>query len=122
MLPFFDVRDELSVYDGIVIRGERVVVPKSLPRDTLYRFHHAHSGVVSILSLARESIYWSGMSGEIKHLSKCVMSAGRLTRSSLRRLFLVKCPTGHGRKSRLTCLLTGDGTISFVLITILRSG
>ena len=92
VLPFFDVRDELSVYDGIVIIGERMVVPKSLRRDTLYRFHHAHSGVVSILSLARESIYWSGMSGEIKQLSKCVMSAGRLTRSSLRRLFPREVP------------------------------
>ena len=38
VLPFFDVRDELSVYDGIVIRGERVVVPKSLRRDMLYAY------------------------------------------------------------------------------------
>ncbi|PFX34058.1 Retrovirus-related Pol polyprotein from transposon 17.6 [Stylophora pistillata] len=66
VLPFFDVRDELSVCDGIVIRGERVVVPKSLPRDMLYRLHYAHSGVVSTLLLARESVYWPGMSGEIK--------------------------------------------------------
>ena len=56
MLPFFDVRDELSVYNGIVIRGERVVVPKSLHRDVLYRRHYAHSGVVSTLSLAREML------------------------------------------------------------------
>ena len=66
VLPFFDVRDELSVCDGIVIRGETVVVPKSLRRDMLYRLHYAHSGVVSTLLLARESIYWPGMSAEIK--------------------------------------------------------
>ena len=35
VLPFFDVLDELSVRDGIVIRGERVVVPKSLRRVAL---------------------------------------------------------------------------------------
>ncbi|PFX30613.1 hypothetical protein AWC38_SpisGene4580 [Stylophora pistillata] len=46
VLPFFDVRDELSVCDGIVIRGERVVVPKSQRRDMLYRLHYAHSGVI----------------------------------------------------------------------------
>lgn len=57
MLPFFEVRDELSVYGGIGIRGERVVVPKSLRRGMLYRLHWAHSVVVSILSLAKESIY-----------------------------------------------------------------
>ena len=66
VLPFFGVRDELSVCDGIVIRGERVVVPKSLRRDMLYRLHYAHSGVVSAFLLARECIYWPGMSGEIK--------------------------------------------------------
>ena len=53
VLPFFDVRDE---FNGIVIRGERVVVPKSLHRDVLYRRHYAQSGVVSTLSLAREML------------------------------------------------------------------
>ena len=42
------------------------MVPKSLRRDMLYRLHYAHSGVVSTLLLARESIYWPGMSAEIK--------------------------------------------------------
>lgn len=66
VLPFFDVRGELSVYNGIVSRGQRVVVPKSLRRDMMYRLHYAHSGVVSTFALARESIYCPGMSGEIK--------------------------------------------------------
>lgn len=60
------LRGELSVYNGIVSRGQRVVVPKSLRRDMMYRLHYAHSGVVSTLSLARESIYCPGMSVEIK--------------------------------------------------------
>ena len=42
------------------------MVPKSLRRDMLYRLHYAHSGVVSTLLRARESIYWPGMSSEIK--------------------------------------------------------
>ena len=72
VLPYFDIRDELSVYDGVVIRGERVVVPMSLRRDMLRRLHYAHSGVVSTLSLARESIYWPGMSSEIKQfIERC---------------------------------------------------
>ena len=42
------------------------MVPKSLRRDMLYRLHYAHSGVVSAFLLARESIYWPGMSGLLK--------------------------------------------------------
>ena len=101
VLPFFDIRDELSVYDGVVIRGERVVVPMSLRRDTLRRLHYAQSGVVSILSQARESIY-TGRECAVKSSSllKGVKYAGRLTGSSQRRhSFLMKFPTGHGRKS-----------------------
>ena len=56
-------------------------------------------------------------------LSKCVTSAGRLTGSSLRRhSSLTKSPTGHVRNLELSCSLTRIRTISFVLITILRSG
>ena len=58
VLPFFDVRDELCVCNGIIRGGGEVVVPKSLRQDMLYCLHYAHSGVVSTLSLARESIYW----------------------------------------------------------------
>ena len=43
-----------------------MVVPNSLRRGMLYRLLYAHSRVLSTLSLARESIYWPGMSGEIK--------------------------------------------------------
>ena len=56
-------------------------------------------------------------------LLKGVKSAGSLTGSSQRRhSFLMTFPTGHGRKSELTCLLTGVETMSFVLIITLRSG
>ena len=49
-----------------------MVVPLSLRRDMLRRLHYAHSKVVSTLSLARESIYWPGMSSEIKQfIERC---------------------------------------------------
>ena len=65
VLPYFGIR-ELSVDDDVVVRGERLVIPKSLRRDLIRRLHYAHSGVVSTLSQARECIYWPGMSSEIK--------------------------------------------------------
>ena len=39
VLPFFDIRDELSGYNGVVIRGKRVVFPMSLRRDMLRCLH-----------------------------------------------------------------------------------
>ena len=56
VLPYFGIRDELSVDDDVVFRGERLLIPKSLRRDLIRRLHYAHSGVVSTLSRARECI------------------------------------------------------------------
>ena len=66
VLPFYDIHDKLSVYNGIIVRRKRVVVPKSLLQDMLYQLPYAHSGIASTLLLAGESIYWPGLSGEIK--------------------------------------------------------
>ena len=51
--PYFGIRDELSVYEEIVVRGERVGVPQSLRREMMNRLHYAHTGIVSSLSRAR---------------------------------------------------------------------
>ena len=70
--PYFGVRDELSIYEGIVVRGERVVIPMSLRREMMNRLHYAHSGVVSSLSRARESMYWPGISSEVRQfIERC---------------------------------------------------
>ena len=58
----------MSVDDDVVVRGERIVLPKLLRQDLKRQLHHAHSGVVSTLSRARECIYWPGMSSEIKQV------------------------------------------------------
>ena len=89
----------------------------------LYRLHYAHSGVVSTVLLARESIYWPGMSGEIKQfIEMCDVCRAFDRKQPKETLIPHEVPASHGRKLELTCSLTGVGTISFVLITILLSG
>jgi len=67
LTPFFGIRDELSMQDGIVLRGEQVVIPKSLQHQRVNRVHYAHTGITSSLSRARECIYWPGTSTDVKH-------------------------------------------------------
>ena len=68
ILPYFGIRDELSVDDHVVVWGERLVIPKSLSLNLMRRLHYAHSSVVSSLSRARGCIHWPGMSSEIHQL------------------------------------------------------
>ena len=56
-LPYFDVRDCLSVVDGILLKGEVVVIPMA---------HSAHLGRDSMLRRARGTVYWPNMASDIK--------------------------------------------------------
>lgn len=71
-LPYFNIRDELSIHDGLVFRGERIIVPYSLRVEMMKTVHSSHLGVESSLRRARECLYWPGISAEIKQfVSKC---------------------------------------------------
>ena len=66
--PYFHVRDELSVQDGIIFRGARCVVPRSLRPDLLSQIHSSHSGVEACRQRARDTLYWPNMNAEISDL------------------------------------------------------
>ena len=58
VIPYFHFRDELSVQDGSIFKGERVVIPQSIQRDMLKRIHSSHIGVEGCLRRAHVCHYW----------------------------------------------------------------
>ena len=81
--PYFDYRDELTVQDGIVLRGERVVIPTSMRKQLKAEVRSGHSGINSCLRRARELIFWSRMSSEIRQYIESVTSVHLMAPSSL---------------------------------------
>lgn len=70
--PYFSFADELSVQDGIIFKGERVVVPASMRSEMKKDIHQSHLGVSGCTRRAREVLFWPGMSGEIQeYISQC---------------------------------------------------
>ena len=43
--PFWSYRDELSVEDGVILKRERVLIPKNMQADVLQRVHAVHQGI-----------------------------------------------------------------------------
>jgi len=43
--PFWPFRGELSLYNGLLLYGSRLVVPVKLRAETLYKIHHGHQGI-----------------------------------------------------------------------------
>ena len=57
LLPFFQRKSSLSVVDGVLLFGERVIIPSSLKNRTLKQFHFGHQGVSRMKALARGQIW-----------------------------------------------------------------
>ena len=73
--PYFTKRSELSVEDGCVLWGARVVVPPQGRSKILTELHEAHPGESRMKALARSYVWWPGMDQEIvkkvKGCDKC---------------------------------------------------
>ncbi len=68
--PYFTFRDKLTVHDGLVFKGEQVIVPESMRYSIKEQLHLSHLGNENMLRRARECTYWPGMSNDIKHISE----------------------------------------------------
>uniref|UniRef100_A0A8C6ULU0 Gypsy retrotransposon integrase-like protein 1 n=1 Tax=Neogobius melanostomus TaxID=47308 RepID=A0A8C6ULU0_9GOBI len=63
---YWPYRDEISAQNGILFRGQRVVIPKSLRTEMLARIHASHIGGEACYRQARETLFWPNMQAEIK--------------------------------------------------------
>ena len=66
--PYWCFRDELTILDGLVMKGNRVVVPSALRAETLARLHGGHQGLTTTLQRTRRSVYWPNMQDDISDL------------------------------------------------------
>ncbi|XP_062568299.1 uncharacterized protein K02A2.6-like [Saccostrea cucullata] len=58
------VETELSVVDGIVLRGSRILLPKCLRKQTIQLAHEGHQGIVRTKQRLREKVWWPGIDTE----------------------------------------------------------
>ena len=66
--PYWNRRLELSVYDGCLLWGSRVVVSPPGRNQALRELHGGHPGCSRMKSLTRMFCWWPGMDAEIETL------------------------------------------------------
>ena len=70
--PYWPYQDELSVEDGLVMKSDRVVVPKVLQKSVLETIHSAHQGIEKCKLRARTCVFWCNINKYIEALiSRC---------------------------------------------------
>ncbi|KAJ8369334.1 hypothetical protein SKAU_G00093620 [Synaphobranchus kaupii] len=63
---YWPFRDEISVQNGVLFPGQKVIIPKSLRPEMLTRIHSSHIGGEACYRHAQETLYWPNMQTEIK--------------------------------------------------------
>ena len=63
---FWRHRADLNVVDGVVMLGNRVVIPRRLRREVIQHLHAAHQGVSAMTARATAAVYWPGILSDIQ--------------------------------------------------------
>lgn len=72
--PFWGVRAHLSVDDGLIVYGCRLVIPHQLRRQVLTHLHESHQGLTRTKQRAGLTVYWPGMDHDIGNIvSTCTL-------------------------------------------------
>ena len=59
--PYKKLNDELSVYNGLVLRRNRIVIPVSLRSKAVDLAHQGHQGIVKTKQLIRDKVSFPGI-------------------------------------------------------------
>ena len=67
---FWNFRCDLTLEDGLVLKGNRIVIPSSMRDQVLQAIHLGHQGENKCILRARESVFWPGISADIRQMVK----------------------------------------------------
>lgn len=96
---YFYKRIELSVHNGCILWGTRVVIPPRMRNYVLQTLHTSHPGIVKMKSLARSYVWWPGIDNDIHKLCKnCFDCSKRQSNPPKSELHSWKLPEGPWKR------------------------
>lgn len=68
--PYWPERNELTIQQGLLMKGNRLVIPVSMRLHVLQRIHEPHQGINKCRERANISVWWPGLSRQLKEVVK----------------------------------------------------
>ena len=64
---FHQIRNHLTSIDGVILYNDRVLVPPALRSNVLSTLHSAHQGISGMIARAESSVFWPGITTDIRN-------------------------------------------------------
>lgn len=81
----------------VLIRGDRIVLPKNLRQAALEIVHMSHAGVSTMKRALREKVWWSGLDIDVDKFAKSCKSCAMVARDNPPPPCIeLRCQSGHG--------------------------
>ena len=61
LLPYRNFREEVRTQDGVLLKGNKIIIPTLLQPDILQQLHLSHQGVENPRLRARTIVFWVGI-------------------------------------------------------------
>lgn len=85
---FFVHRKYITISEGCLVLGHRIIVPDRFRKYILEELHQGHPGIAKMKLLARSKIYWPGLDKDIENMVRscgsCAVNAKSPIKCSLR--------------------------------------
>jgi len=78
---YYQYRDKLSTFDGVILYNDRIVIPPTLRDHILQSLHSAHQGISQMTSRAESSFFWPGMTSAIAQMRLRCSACNRMSPS-----------------------------------------
>ena len=65
---YWTFREELTIEDGIILKGTWIVEPHKKHEVTLKHIHEGHLGLCKCMLRAKDTVYWPGLSNQLEKL------------------------------------------------------
>ena len=73
--PYLSAASKISVNNGLLLKGNRIIIPSVLRLDILDKLHSGHQGISKCRERARQAVWWPGLNHQLEELvrscSKC---------------------------------------------------
>ena len=64
---YWNYREELTLYNGVLFKNQRIIIPQALRSEVIARLHSSHQGIEACLRKALHRVFWPAMQHDVRN-------------------------------------------------------